>query len=191
MDLIKLSGDEWRTLVVIPAVVSLAVNLFTPLAQRAATSLLVKAAGRAHGGLSWLLKVRIRQIGDELTELRTLHSSTDALLAHYQSTVRYLSFGLWTLLLSPLLGLIAQALASKYAHHLPWIYGELFAIPGAAFVSVVAALFAAGPFQATLYSSLIKRKLKKLATDPEALFATLEKERSTIQSLLTTEPSAL
>jgi len=180
----KLSGDEWRTLVVIPAVVSLAINLCTPIVRRGVTSLLVKGASHMQGGMSSLLKLRIRQINEELAEYQKLSTSHSALLEHYQSSVFFMGWSLWILLLSPVVGLIVQALASRYAHFLPSVWGEFFAIPGAAFAAVIGAMFAAGPFQATVYSSLLRKKLKHVATDPAALKTKLELERAKIEALL-------
>src|SRR5690606_267 len=136
MEIVKLSGDEWRTLVVIPAVISLAVNLLTPLTQRAATALIVKTAGGMRGGLKGLLRIRIRQINEELAELRELKSNNSALLKHYQSTVVYLNFGLLILFLSPIIGIIFQALATKYIDYLPEFYVFFARVPGVIFVLV-------------------------------------------------------
>ena len=184
MELMKLSGDEWRTLVVIPAVVSLAINLCTPVVQRAATSLLVKSARHMHGGMNSLLRLRIRQINTELAEFQKLSTSHSALLEHYRMSAFFMSWGLWMLLLSPVVAMIAQALAFRYAHLLPWVWGELFVIPGAAFAAVIGTMFAAGPFQATLYSSFLQRKLKQIATDPTGYIFKLEMERTKIEMLL-------
>jgi hypothetical protein len=180
----NIQGDEWRTLVAIPAVVALIVNLLTPLAQRLAISMLASSAARLGGALSFVIRVRIRQIDRELQEMHDLVSSPIALLAHYRSTIFYVAFGLWVLLLAPVAGVAAEALAARFAQYLPGLYGQWFSMKGTAFVTLVGAAFACGPFQATIYSSYVRGRLRQLAENPADLFAKLEAERARLGAAL-------
>lgn len=180
----NLTSEEWRTLVAIPAIVTLVMNWLTPLIGKMALAALSRTAAGMHGSANFVFRIRIAQLEREIAEFRKLQTDHSALMSHYLMTIDYMRFGLWALLLSPAIGALLVILSSNYAHFLPGFYADFYSRPGAVFAFAIGTTIAAGPFQAALCASYMRRRLKQLSTDPKGLFKKLEDEKYRMLSAL-------
>jgi hypothetical protein len=176
-----LTAKEWITLVGIPLVVSLAANVLTPLVQRILRSGSTAATKGANNAADKLLKVRVSQIDAEIREIERLRDNPEEVIKLLEGSVIFSQMSLWALLLSP----IAAVLFSKLSPYLPWLYSN----PTFTAASLIAAVAAAGPLQATIYASIVQRKLKKVRDSSNRLDQ-LNAEKKRVLALLGVKPAA-
>ena len=164
--MISTSLEYWETLILVPFVVSIVANLCTPFSRRIIVAFVASAVKGGNKALYGMVLLRIRQIESEVNEVEKFICEPLEILKHYRSTLCTVNFGLWTLLLSPIIAACVQQLAIKYGYYLPGQVGKFLSIPGVVFALTIGALFSAGPFQTAMYSLYISRRLKKNRRKP-------------------------
>jgi hypothetical protein len=170
----ELTIQEWVTLIGIPLGVSIAANILTPFVRKA-----IKSSGKsflkgATGSSNALIAFKENQIKKEIHELEKLRNNPEALIDLLDGSIQFSKISLWALLISPVFAFIL----SQFSPHLPWLYSN----PAFTGASVIAAIAAAGPFQAAIYASIVQRKLKKVRQS-ETHIATLKAQLNTIKNL--------
>lgn len=150
----ELTSQEWVTLIGIPLAVSIAANIITPLVRKTINSGGKSLLKEARGSSIALISFKEEEIKKEIRDLENLRANPEALVDLLNGSIQFSKISLWALLLSPVFALII----SYFSPHLPWLYSN----PAFTGVSVIAAIAAAGPFQAAIHASIVQRKLKKV-----------------------------
>jgi hypothetical protein len=170
----ELTNQEWLTLIGIPLVVSIAANILTPFVRKGISSSGKSLLKGATGSSNALIALKEGEIKKEIHELEKLRDNPEALIDLLDGSIQFSKNSLWALLLSPVFAFII----SQFSSHLPWLYSN----PTFTGASVIAAIAAAGPFQAAIYASIVQRKLKKVRQS-EVHIATLKAQLNIIKKL--------
>lgn len=176
-----MSKTETLSLIVIPFVVSIVANMFTPTFQRLLAFVAIRSVKATSASGIYLLKVREKQILEEISEIRELSSNIKSLLDKYENAVFFMGFSLWVLLLAPLFGLAAGFLLHSF---LPDPFGRPIFIA----IGVCAGVVGAGPLQAALYSIFSFRRVRRLKS-PDAAIEKLSEELAAVRKYL--EPDSV
>jgi hypothetical protein len=172
---LNITGDEWRTLVLLPALVSLIVNLLTPWFQRGFAKLVISFSRRKSRVGRSIALTAVKQLENEIHRLRSIHADPKIALKEHINDVENLTTSVWTLLLILFVSIFSGLLTT----HLPILATVIRVSKSYGFdISLGLAGVCGGILMmAITYTFIVKRQLAKLLKNSEEVIRELQDKR--------------